>query len=316
MVAKRGGLASPPAWTCGAGALILSLGGLQRLHAAVTAEPRWVVQQGTRPMTAPGRTCLHQSPSGGPRTPAAMLPPSLTLEARVQRIGGARCTGLAIGTFPARDSRHPRFHWTLSAAAQQEGEATISPGSRVPGLDSPGQTLRQESGCMERDDDNAEALENQTGQDVTESSFLILQVREMALKEAVPALADADQVVNQRPFKELARAISISKQLASVKALKKSSDLEKAIATVALIFKNSSDPDGKLGKAAAKNLLQAQFGNFTKGQESKSTYQELLSELDEHTENKLDFEDFMVLLLSITVMSDLLQNLWSVKSMN
>ncbi|XP_010604878.1 sentan [Fukomys damarensis] len=116
--------------------------------------------------------------------------------------------------------------------------------------------------------------------------------------------------------RKMPKSISISKQLASVKALKKSSDLEKAIATVALIFKNSSDPDGKLGKAAAKNLLQAQFGNFTKGQESKSTYQELLSELDEHTENKLDFEDFMVLLLSITVMSDLLQNLWSVKSMN
>ncbi|EHB06779.1 Sentan [Heterocephalus glaber] len=110
--------------------------------------------------------------------------------------------------------------------------------------------------------------------------------------------------------------ISISKQLASIKALKKSSDLEKAIATVALIFRNSSDPDGKLGKAATKSLLQSQFGNFTKGQESKSTYQEILSELDEHTENKLDFEDFMILLLSITITSDLLQNIWSAKSMN
>uniref|UniRef100_A0A452EH99 Sentan, cilia apical structure protein n=1 Tax=Capra hircus TaxID=9925 RepID=A0A452EH99_CAPHI len=95
--------------------------------------------------------------------------------------------------------------------------------------------------------------------------------------------------------------------------LRKGSDLEKAIATAALVFRNSSDPDGKLGKATAKNLLQTQFKTFTEGQETKARYKDLLSELDEHTENKLDFEDFMVLLLSITITSDLLQNIWSVK---
>ncbi|XP_044907735.1 sentan isoform X2 [Felis catus] len=98
-------------------------------------------------------------------------------------------------------------------------------------------------------------------------------------------------------------------------SLRKGSDLEKAIATIALIFRNSSDPDGKLGKATAKNLLQTQFRNFTEGQETKPKYKDLLSELDEHTENKLDFEDFMILLLSITVTSELLQNIWSVKIM-
>ncbi|XP_061252497.1 sentan [Bos javanicus] len=113
--------------------------------------------------------------------------------------------------------------------------------------------------------------------------------------------------------KNMPKSISISKQLASIKALRKGSDLEKAIATAALVFRNSSDPDGKLGKATAKNLLQTQFKNFTEGQETKARYKDLLSELDEHTENKLDFEDFMVLLLSVTIMSDLLQNIWSVK---
>ncbi|XP_003363129.1 sentan [Equus asinus] len=114
--------------------------------------------------------------------------------------------------------------------------------------------------------------------------------------------------------RKMPKSISISKQLASIKALGKGSDLEKAIATAALIFRNSSDPDGKLGKPTAKNLLQTQFRNFTEGQETKQKYKDLLSELDEHTENKLDFEDFMILLLSITVMSDLLQNIWSVKT--
>ncbi|XP_023560763.1 sentan [Octodon degus] len=115
---------------------------------------------------------------------------------------------------------------------------------------------------------------------------------------------------------KMPRSTSIPKQLASIKALKKSSDLEKAIATAALVFRNSSDPDGKLGRAAAKTLLQAQFQNFTQGQESKSSYREVLSELDEHAENKLDFEDFMILVLSIAVTSDLLQDIWSVRSTN
>ncbi|XP_037376555.1 sentan [Talpa occidentalis] len=115
--------------------------------------------------------------------------------------------------------------------------------------------------------------------------------------------------------RKMPKSVSISKQLASIKALRKGSDLEKAIATLALIFRNSSDPDGKLEKMTAKNLLQSQFRNFTEGQETKPKYKELLSELDEHTENKLDFEDFMILILSITIMSDLLQNIWGVKIM-
>ncbi|XP_004482515.1 sentan [Dasypus novemcinctus] len=115
--------------------------------------------------------------------------------------------------------------------------------------------------------------------------------------------------------RKMPRSISMSKQLASIKALGKGSDLEKAMVTIALIFRNFSDPDGKLGKGTAKNLLQTQFRKFTEGQETKPKYRELLSELDEHTGNKLDFEDFMILLLSITVMSDLLQNIWSVKIM-
>ncbi|KAM5315082.1 LOW QUALITY PROTEIN: sentan [Glossophaga mutica] len=104
--------------------------------------------------------------------------------------------------------------------------------------------------------------------------------------------------------------ISISKQLASIKVLRKGLDLEKAIAITALIFRNSSDPDGKLEKATVKNLLQTQFRNFTEGQETNPKYKDLLSEL--HTE-KLDFKDFIILLLSITVMSDSLQNIWNVK---
>ncbi|XP_049719063.1 sentan isoform X1 [Elephas maximus indicus] len=113
--------------------------------------------------------------------------------------------------------------------------------------------------------------------------------------------------------RKMPKSIAISKQLASIEALRKGSDLEKAMATFALTFRNSSDPDGKLGKTTARNLLHSQFGGFTEGQETKPKYRQILSELEEHMENKLDFEDFMILLLSVTVMSDLLQNIWSTK---
>ncbi|KAM5280083.1 sentan [Ctenodactylus gundi] len=135
--------------------------------------------------------------------------------------------------------------------------------------------------------------------------------------QATHAEGDPGSSVAPAPPSELRKMpkrISISKQLASIKALKKASDLEKAIATAAVIFRNSSDPDGKLQKATAKNLLQTQFGNFTEGQENKLEYQDILAELDEHMENKLDFEDFMILLLSVTIMSDLLHNIWSLKT--
>ncbi|XP_028616366.1 sentan [Grammomys surdaster] len=127
--------------------------------------------------------------------------------------------------------------------------------------------------------------------------------------ESNPSEAPASILVPR----EMPKSVSISKQLASIKALKKGSDLEKAIATIALVFRDASDPDGKLGKATAKNLLQTQFRNFTEREESKPKYRDILSELDEHTENKLDFEDFAILLLSLTIMSDLLQKIWGEK---
>ncbi|XP_071612300.1 sentan [Heliangelus exortis] len=110
------------------------------------------------------------------------------------------------------------------------------------------------------------------------------------------------------------KSIPLAKQLASIKALGKGSDLEKAFATVALVYKNSADPEGKLSKAETKTLLQTQFGRFIQGQENKPKYREIVSALDEESENKIDFEDFMILLVSLTLMSDLLQEIKNVKT--
>uniref|UniRef100_A0A8C3IXG6 Sentan, cilia apical structure protein n=1 Tax=Chrysemys picta bellii TaxID=8478 RepID=A0A8C3IXG6_CHRPI len=97
-------------------------------------------------------------------------------------------------------------------------------------------------------------------------------------------------------------------------ALGKGSDLEKAFATAALVYNNSADPEGKLSKAETKTLLQTQFMNFIQGQESKPKYQEIISALDEDKDDKIDFEDFMILLLSLALMSDLLQEIRNVST--
>ncbi|XP_038667984.1 sentan-like [Scyliorhinus canicula] len=102
---------------------------------------------------------------------------------------------------------------------------------------------------------------------------------------------------------------SVEKQLSPVKALRKCSDLEKSVATIAVIFNNHTGPDGKLSKAQAKDLLLAQFQKFIKGQELKPKYKEIISDLDEDKDRKIDFEDFVIMLTSLTIMSDLMHEL-------
>ncbi|XP_029456873.1 sentan [Rhinatrema bivittatum] len=108
--------------------------------------------------------------------------------------------------------------------------------------------------------------------------------------------------------------VPISKQLASVKALGKGTDLEKAFATVALVYNSFTGDDGKLSKAEAFDLIQTQFQNFIQGQETKPKYKEIISDLEENKDGKIDFEDFVILTLSLTLMSDLLEDIKKVKN--
>ncbi|XP_053325334.1 sentan [Spea bombifrons] len=109
-------------------------------------------------------------------------------------------------------------------------------------------------------------------------------------------------------------AIPIAKQLSSIKALGKGSDLEKAIATTILVYNTYAEADGKIGKGEAKDLLQTQFQNFSQGQETKPKYKELIADLEQDKDGKMDFEDFMVLLLSVSLMSDLFREIRQVKN--
>ncbi|KAM8799575.1 sentan [Eudromia elegans] len=109
-------------------------------------------------------------------------------------------------------------------------------------------------------------------------------------------------------------SVSIAKQLASIKALRKGSELEKAFATAALVYSNAAGPRGKLGQGDAKRLLQTQFLSFVQGQENNPKYQEIISALDKELESEMDFEDFMILLVSVVLMSDLLREIRNVQT--
>ncbi|NXD06009.1 SNTAN protein, partial [Nothocercus nigrocapillus] len=97
-------------------------------------------------------------------------------------------------------------------------------------------------------------------------------------------------------------------------ALRKGSELEKAFATAALVYSSAAGPRGELARGDARRLLQTQFPSFIQGQENKPKYQEIISALDEESENKMDFEDFMILLVSVALMSDLLREIRNVKT--
>ncbi|XP_040263616.1 LOW QUALITY PROTEIN: sentan [Bufo gargarizans] len=108
--------------------------------------------------------------------------------------------------------------------------------------------------------------------------------------------------------------IPISKQLSSIKALGKGSELEKAIASAVLVYNLYADNDGKVSKAEVKDLLHVHFQNFTQGQETKPKYKELMRDLEEDEKGQMDFEDFMILLLSVTLMSDLFNEIRQTKN--
>ncbi|NXA37781.1 SNTAN protein, partial [Eudromia elegans] len=97
-------------------------------------------------------------------------------------------------------------------------------------------------------------------------------------------------------------------------ALRKGSELEKAFATAALVYSNAAGPHGKLRQGDAKRLLQTQFLSFVQGQENNPKYQEIISALDKELESEMDFEDFMILLVSVALMSDLLREIRNVQT--
>ncbi|KAJ8409296.1 hypothetical protein AAFF_G00234940 [Aldrovandia affinis] len=113
--------------------------------------------------------------------------------------------------------------------------------------------------------------------------------------------------------KKMTKSVPVSKQLSSIKALARGSDLEKAIATAVLVFYNSAGPDGRVSKGDAREILLTQFQTFTRGQESKPKYRETMTDLSEDGGRRIAMEEFMLFILGLTVTSDLLAEIQGVR---
>ncbi|XP_015202603.1 sentan [Lepisosteus oculatus] len=124
---------------------------------------------------------------------------------------------------------------------------------------------------------------------------------------------NSEKVGYRLTSQKMSKSMPVSKQINSVKALGKGSNLEKAIATAALVFYNSAGADGRLTKGEAKEMLLSQFQAFIRGQEGKPKYKEIFADLSEDKEKKIALEDFMVLVISLTIMSDILKDIQKAK---
>ncbi|XP_062400693.1 sentan-like [Sardina pilchardus] len=78
------------------------------------------------------------------------------------------------------------------------------------------------------------------------------------------------------------------------------------MAALVLVFYSSAGPDGRVSREAVKEIFLTQFQAFTRGQESKASYKEVMRELESHGEGTMALEDFLLLTLSLSVTSDLL----------
>ncbi|XP_068883941.1 sentan isoform X4 [Aphelocoma coerulescens] len=78
------------------------------------------------------------------------------------------------------------------------------------------------------------------------------------------------------------KGVPIAKQLTSIQALRKGSDLEKAFATAALVYNNYADPKGKLSKAETKSLLQSQFWHVIQKNEYRCGHNNLNGKIEKY----------------------------------
>ncbi|KAL2091411.1 hypothetical protein ACEWY4_013674 [Coilia grayii] len=78
------------------------------------------------------------------------------------------------------------------------------------------------------------------------------------------------------------------------------------MAAMVLVFYSSAGPDGRVSRGAVREILRTQFQAFTRGQESKASYKEVMGELESHSKCTMALEDFLLLTLSLSITSDLL----------
>ncbi|XP_069806748.1 protein S100-A1-like [Dendropsophus ebraccatus] len=85
---------------------------------------------------------------------------------------------------------------------------------------------------------------------------------------------------------------------------KMSSQLEEAMETLISVFHTYSAREGdkhKLSRRELKDLLQNELGEYLETQKDAGTVDKIMKELDENGDGEVDFQEFVILVASLTV---------------
>ncbi|KAM4690326.1 protein S100-A1 [Rhinophrynus dorsalis] len=83
-----------------------------------------------------------------------------------------------------------------------------------------------------------------------------------------------------------------------------SSQLEGAMQTLISVFHNYSAREGdkyKLSRRELKDLLQNELGEYLETQKDATSVDKIMKELDENGDGEVDFQEFVILVASLTV---------------
>ncbi|XP_056408840.1 protein S100-A1 isoform X1 [Hyla sarda] len=83
-----------------------------------------------------------------------------------------------------------------------------------------------------------------------------------------------------------------------------SSQLEEAMETLISVFHTYSAREGdkyKLSRRELKDLLQNELGEYLETQKEAGTVDKIMKELDENGDGEVDFQEFVILVASLTV---------------
>ncbi|XP_053331585.1 protein S100-A1 isoform X2 [Spea bombifrons] len=83
-----------------------------------------------------------------------------------------------------------------------------------------------------------------------------------------------------------------------------SSKLEEAMESLISVFHTYSSREGdkhKLSKRELRDLLQNELGEFLETQKDATSVDKILRELDENGDGEVDFQEFVILVASLTV---------------
>merc|ERR1711931_153662 len=93
-------------------------------------------------------------------------------------------------------------------------------------------------------------------------------------------------------------------RILSVEPATMPSDLETCMETMMMVFHRYADEDGdtkSLSKKELKKLMETELASFLKTQKDPKTVDKIMKDLDQNKDGKVDFEEFVALVVGLSI---------------